>query len=202
MKWFESRIGQRAAKRSAGVAPDVNLRNPSCAGACPHSTKRIIVLKNQFKKEINKCGIDPHLMASWQQPLWRYHTLVTLGNNGLTCFCEISISRCDICGQWGFSMRSTLTDLDVLPRVYLFLRGGNFTSHSQKQVRAMTIGRHAQYWLWSYWFDRVNTKISGDSCRVSYDYGVHVSASTFLPSHSWKAPVLHFHRNQTSDFPI
>ena len=25
-------------------------------------------------------------------------------------------------------MRSTLTDLDVLPRVYLFLRSGNFTS--------------------------------------------------------------------------
>ena len=41
---------------------------------------------------------------------------------------EISTLRGDIYGQWGFSMRSTLTDLDVLPRVYLFLRGGNFTS--------------------------------------------------------------------------
>ena len=97
---------------------------------------------------------------------------------------EIFSSSGDIFGQWSFSTRSTLTDLDVLPYVYLFLRGGNFTSHSQKQVRAITIGRHAQYWLWAYWFDRVNTKISGDSCRVSYDYGVHVSASTFLPSQS------------------
>ena len=41
---------------------------------------------------------------------------------------EISTLRGDISGQWSFSMRSTSTDLDVLPRVYLFLRGGNFTS--------------------------------------------------------------------------
>ena len=31
-------------------------------------------------------------------------------------------------------MRSTLTDLDILPRVYLFLRGGKFHFPKQKQV--------------------------------------------------------------------
>ena len=40
---------------------------------------------------------------------------------------EISTSRGDIYSQWRFSTRSTLIDLDVLPRVYFFLRGGNLT---------------------------------------------------------------------------
>ena len=52
-------------------------------------------------------------------------------NNGRSCFCDIFTSRGDISGQWSFSLRSTLTDLDVLSRVYLFLRGGNFTSRGR-----------------------------------------------------------------------
>ena len=32
-----------------------------------------------------------------------------------------------------FSTRSALTDLDVLPHVYLFLRGGNFTSRDRNK---------------------------------------------------------------------
>ena len=46
---------------------------------------------------------------------------------------EISTSRGDIYGQWSFSMRSTLTDLDVLPHVYLFLWGRNFTSRDRNK---------------------------------------------------------------------
>ena len=44
---------------------------------------------------------------------------------------QISTLRGDICGQWSFSTRSTLTYLDVLPHVYLFLSGGNFTSRGK-----------------------------------------------------------------------
>ena len=46
---------------------------------------------------------------------------------------EISTSRGDIYGKWSFSMRSTLIDLDVLPDVYLFLWGGNFTSRGRNK---------------------------------------------------------------------
>ena len=44
-----------------------------------------------------------------------------------TCFWDIFTSQGDICGQWNFSMTITLTDLDVLPCVYLFLQSGSFT---------------------------------------------------------------------------
>ena len=47
--------------------------------------------------------------------------------------CEISTSRGDICVQWSFSTRPTLTDFDVLPPVHMFLRGGNFTSRGRNK---------------------------------------------------------------------
>ena len=46
---------------------------------------------------------------------------------------KISTLRFDIYGHWSFSAWSILTDLDALPRVYLLLRGGNFTSRGRNK---------------------------------------------------------------------
>ena len=52
---------------------------------------------------------------------------------GHICFCPIFTSRGDIYELRSFSTRSILTDLDVLPLVYLFLRGENFISRSRNK---------------------------------------------------------------------
>ena len=59
---------------------------------------------------------------SWTiQHHWRWWKFLT-HDNGSTCFREIFTSRGDICSHWSFSMRSTLTELDVLSLVCLLLQ--------------------------------------------------------------------------------
>ena len=78
------------------------------------------------------------VQAQCQKKTSSTSSLVTLPNvhmkNRLRIYyCEISTSQDDICGQWSFSMRSTLTDMFVLPRVYFFLSGKHFPSHGRNK---------------------------------------------------------------------
>ena len=70
-----------------------------------------------------------YFQFSFIKQKYRCCKLLVLRKNALDVLVSVKFPPLEVTYMWpwSFSTRSTLTDLDVLPRVYSFLRGGNFT---------------------------------------------------------------------------